>query len=93
MEQYVHGGDIVKFGGENGHGGVMVVYVGGDLLEELEGIFYEVYEQIGIVVAAVDEVIIQLIEAQMLPIDKLLAPLLDEQFKVAETNSLIKVSN
>lgn len=71
----------------------MVVYVVGYLLEELERIFYEVYEQIRVVVAAIYEVVIQLCKAQTLPVDKLLATLLNEQFEVAETNSFGKVSN
>lgn len=71
----------------------MIVYAVGDLLEELERIFYEVHKQIRIVVAAIYEVVIQLSKAKTLPIDKLPAALLDEKLEVAETNSLTKVSN
>lgn len=69
------------------------MYALGDLLEELERIIYEVHKQIRIVVAAIYEVVIQLSKAQVLPLDKLPASLLDEQLEVAETNSLTKVSN
>lgn len=64
-----------------------------DLLQKLESVFYEINEQVGVIVPTVYEVVVQLGQAKMLPIDKLLATLLDEQLEVAEPNGLTKVSN
>lgn len=69
------------------------MYVVRDLLQKLECVFYKINEQVGIVVPAVYEVVVQLGQAKMFPVDKLLATLLDEQLEVAEANGLIKVSN
>lgn len=93
VEKYAHGGWIVKRGNEFVHSCVMIVNVGGDLLEELEGIGHKVHKQIRIIVAAIYEVVVQLSKAQTLPVDKLLATLLYEQLEVAETNSFTEVSN